>query len=119
MKGAPLADGRHGLAGIGPSSPLLALREQRQQATGRTQGAYRALFSPPDAGAVGSLERSALALRVAAWHDEPRLIDHYRRGVVEFAQGGAGGGGALVGGVAESGGGDGRPGGGCPARGGG
>jgi alkylhydroperoxidase domain protein/CMD domain protein len=66
------------LAGIGPGSSLLALREGRRQATTHAQRSYEVLFHPADQGGLGGLERAAIALRVAAWHDEARLVDHYR-----------------------------------------
>lgn len=65
------------LLGIEDGSALAALRAQRPAATGHTQGSYDALFSGNSTSAVSSLERFATALRVAALHQEPALIDHY------------------------------------------
>jgi alkylhydroperoxidase domain protein/CMD domain protein len=65
------------LAGAGPR--LVALRARREKATAHAEGSHRALFEPADPGGVSGLERAAVALRVAAWHEEPRLVDHYRR----------------------------------------
>jgi len=80
------------LAGIGPGSPLLAVREGRSRATAHAQGGHDALLQPPEPGGVSRLERAAIALRVAAWHDEPLLVAHYRE-----LLGAAGGGDALAG----------------------
>ncbi len=80
------------LAGIGPGSPLLAVREGRSRATAHAQGGHDALLQPPEPGGVSRLERAAIALRVAAWHDEPGLVAHYRE-----LLGAAGGGDALAG----------------------
>jgi alkylhydroperoxidase domain protein/CMD domain protein len=76
------------LAGIAPGSPLAAVRGERPAATAHAQGAHEALFSPPDAGHVSGLERAAIALRVAAWHGEERLISHYRGLLAAAAEGG-------------------------------
>jgi uncharacterized peroxidase-related enzyme len=36
-------------------------------------------MQPTDEDGLSGLERAAIALRVAAWHDEARLVDHYRQ----------------------------------------
>jgi alkylhydroperoxidase domain protein/CMD domain protein len=77
------------LAGIDPGSSLLALRGERRQATAHAQRSYEALFQPADQGGVSSLERAAIALRVAAWHDELRLVGHYRNLLAAAGAGGA------------------------------
>jgi alkylhydroperoxidase domain protein/CMD domain protein len=66
------------LLGIDGRSALAELRGRRQAATTHTQGSYDALFSENPATAVSAVERFATALRVAALHQEPALIDHYR-----------------------------------------
>src|SRR5581483_552482 len=65
------------LLGIEPGSPLAQLRARRSEATTHTQGSYDALFVAPSATRVTPAERFATALRVAALHAEPALIDHY------------------------------------------
>jgi alkylhydroperoxidase domain protein/CMD domain protein len=93
------------LAGIGPSSPVLALRQLRLEATAHAQGSYEALFQPADPGGVGSVERAAVALRVAARHDDGRLVAHYRQLLLSAGEGGEELAGAIVAGVADTGGG--------------
>jgi alkylhydroperoxidase domain protein/CMD domain protein len=88
------------LAGIGPASPVLALRQQRPEATTHAEGSYRALLQPVDPGGVGSIERAAVALRVAAWHDDGRLVAHYRRLLLAAGEGGEDLAGAIVAGPA-------------------
>lgn len=66
------------LLGIDEGSSLGALRAERSAATEHTQGSYAALFSDNPRTAVTPLERFAIALRVAALHEESTLVDHYR-----------------------------------------
>ncbi len=66
------------LLGIDAGSPLAQLRAQRPEATTHTQGSYDALFSEPPRTAVTRAERFATALFVAALHQEPALLAHYR-----------------------------------------
>jgi alkylhydroperoxidase domain protein/CMD domain protein len=73
-----MTDVLNALAGIGPGSSLLAVREERPQATTHAQRSYEALFQPAHQGGMGSLERAAIALRVATSHDAVPLVDHYR-----------------------------------------
>ena len=65
------------LLGVEDDSALASLRAQRPAATDHTQGSYEALFSINSTSAVSSIERFATALRVAALHQEPALVDHY------------------------------------------
>ncbi len=65
------------LLGIDEGSALAALRAQRPEATGHTQGSYDALFSGDFATDVSPIERFGAALRVSVLHEEPALIDHY------------------------------------------
>lgn len=67
------------LSRITAPSPPSALRAERHAATTHTQRSYEALFSPSRFGDVSEFERVVVALRVAAVHREPLLIDHYRR----------------------------------------
>lgn len=76
--GVAQADVLNALLGIEDGSPLAALRAQRPEATGHTQGSYQALFSEHSATAVSPTERFATALRVTTLHGEPALVDHYR-----------------------------------------
>src|SRR5581483_3095531 len=71
------ADVLNALLGIDGGMPLAALRAQRPEATGHTQGSYQALFVGPFATPVSSAERFATALRVVALHAEPVLVAHY------------------------------------------
>ncbi|HEY4026102.1 MAG TPA: alkylhydroperoxidase domain protein [Candidatus Dormibacteraeota bacterium] len=99
-----MTDVLNALAGIAATSPVLALRQQRHEATAHAQGSYDALFRPPDPGGVGSLERAAVALRVAAWHDEAGLVDHYRQLLSAAGEGGEELAGAIVTGAGGAGG---------------
>jgi alkylhydroperoxidase domain protein/CMD domain protein len=74
---AAQADVLNELLGIAEGSALAELRAQRAAATTHTQGSYRALFSEPFATPVSAVERLAAALRVAALHQEPALVNHY------------------------------------------
>jgi alkylhydroperoxidase domain protein/CMD domain protein len=65
------------LLDIDGGSPLAALRAQRPEATGHTEGSYQALFSDTPTTAVTAIERYATALRVASLHEEPALAGHY------------------------------------------
>jgi alkylhydroperoxidase domain protein/CMD domain protein len=65
------------LLGVDDGSALAELRGERAAATAHTQGSYDALFSERSATSVSAVERLATALRVAALHEEPALIDHY------------------------------------------
>jgi alkylhydroperoxidase domain protein/CMD domain protein len=65
------------LLGIDADSALAQLRAQRAEATSHTQGSYQALFADAPATGVSPIERLATALRVAALHQEPALVDHY------------------------------------------
>jgi alkylhydroperoxidase domain protein/CMD domain protein len=87
------------LAAIDAGSPLAALRRRRPDATVHTEGAHRALFVPVDPGGAGATERAAVALRVAAWHEEPRLAAHYRRLLTASGEGGGALADAVVAGV--------------------
>lgn len=71
------ADVLDAMLGIDDRSPVAAVRAQRPEATGHTQGSYDALFTDRSATAVTPLERFATALRVAALHDEAAVRDHY------------------------------------------
>ncbi len=71
------ADILNALLHIDDGSALAELRAQRPEATTHTQGSYQALFSDKSATAVTRSERLATALRVAALHEEPALVDHY------------------------------------------
>ncbi|HZQ37030.1 MAG TPA: CMD domain protein, partial [Dehalococcoidia bacterium] len=66
------------LLGVDEGSALAQLRAQRPEATAHTQGSYDALFSETPATAVTRAERFAAALYVAALHQEPALVAHYR-----------------------------------------
>jgi alkylhydroperoxidase domain protein/CMD domain protein len=72
------ADLLDALLGIVPGSALAQLRAQRPEATAHTQGSYDALFTNPSATTVSPAERFATALRVAALHAEPALVEHYQ-----------------------------------------
>lgn len=71
------ADVLNALLHIEDGSALAELRAQRPEATSHTQGSYQALFTDPPTTSVSPAERFATALRVAALHQEPAIIDHY------------------------------------------
>jgi uncharacterized peroxidase-related enzyme len=64
--------------GIGPDSPLGALRRRRPEALRHAEGAYRELVLPEDPGGVGRGERAAIALRVALREGEAALAARFR-----------------------------------------
>jgi|SRR5579859_2066800 len=76
--GVAHGDVLNALLGVEEGSSLARLRARRPEATSHTQGSYRALFGESPATAVSPAERLATALGVAALHQEPALIDHYR-----------------------------------------
>jgi len=75
--GTSQRDVLNALLGVDEESPLARLRARRPEATNYTQASYEMLFSAPSATAVSGTERFATALRVAAVHAEPALVDHY------------------------------------------
>ncbi|HEY7295968.1 MAG TPA: CMD domain protein, partial [Dehalococcoidia bacterium] len=75
--GVSQSDLLNSLLGIDQGSALAQLRARRPEATGHTQGSYRALFTDPSAVPVSRTERFATALRVASLHREPTLAEHY------------------------------------------
>ncbi|GAA1279003.1 CMD domain protein [Pseudonocardia aurantiaca] len=54
------------------------MREARPAAVNHAQGAYDALFDPPDPRGVSVAHRHAIALRVAALAEQPALADRHR-----------------------------------------
>ena len=75
--GVMQGDVLNALLGIDAEAPLAQLRAQRPEATEHTQGSYAALFDAPPRTALTPAERFAVALRVAALHEEPALVAHY------------------------------------------
>lgn len=65
------------LANIIPGTSLAEAREIREAATTHAQGSYEALFGEASASGLTLVERLHLARRVAEWHDDARLTDHY------------------------------------------
>ena len=65
------------LLGIGPDSPVGALRREREQIRGNTEGAYRALLLPEEPGGVSRAERAAMAFRVARLEGDAALAGHF------------------------------------------
>jgi len=65
-------------AGLGPNSPVVALRRQREAFVRHTQGSHEVLIAPADPGGVSLIERAAAALRVASIEHDAALIAHYR-----------------------------------------
>jgi CMD domain protein len=64
--------------GLGPSSPLLALREQRAKLKHLTQTSYVAALHPADPRNFPYAERAALAARMAGLWNATELAAHYR-----------------------------------------
>lgn len=58
------------LAGISAGSRLDGLRRRRPVTRDNAEASFRALFEPADAGGVSRIEREAIALYVAALHQE-------------------------------------------------
>jgi CMD domain protein len=66
------------LAGIGPDSPLDALRNEREEARRNAQKSYEALFAPTIADGVTLKERHAVAAFVAGLHRDAEALAFYR-----------------------------------------
>ncbi len=64
--------------GLGPTSPLLALREQRAKLKHLTQTSYVAALHPADPRNFSYAERATLAARMAALWSSQELQAHYR-----------------------------------------
>lgn len=64
--------------GLDPSSPLLALREQRAKLKHLTQTSYVAALHPADPRNFSYAERATLAARMAALWSSQELQAHYR-----------------------------------------
>lgn len=64
--------------GLGPTSPLLALREQRAKLKHLTQTSYVAALHPTDPRNFSYAERAAFAARMAALWTSQELLAHYR-----------------------------------------
>jgi CMD domain protein len=69
------------LAGIGPGSPLDAIRAQRPQARLHAQASYDSLFAPLSEADVTKLERFAIACFVAGLHGRPEMEAFYGSGL--------------------------------------
>lgn len=63
------------------ASSVAAVRTFRPLTVAHTQGAYRALFEPAEAGLLTVPVRRAIALRIAVLGDQPDLAAHYRKGL--------------------------------------
>ena len=66
------------LAGIQTGTPLHALRAQRADVAGYSQGNYLALLEPDDPAGVSRVEREVIALRVAVLTGSDALAAHHR-----------------------------------------
>lgn len=66
------------LAGIGPASPLAAVRDQRPQARENAQRSFRALLEPTDDRGLTLVERYAVAAFVAQLHGFAEASAFYR-----------------------------------------
>lgn len=71
------------LAGVEPGSPLAQLRAERSAATRHAQGSYEALFDLAEPTGLTSVERLAVALRVATIHAATEAAAHYRRRLLD------------------------------------
>jgi len=65
------------LVGIVPGSHLAGLRAQRVQARDNAQASYLSLFQPDDPRGFSLLERFAVAVFVAALHQQPAIAAFY------------------------------------------
>jgi CMD domain protein len=63
--------------GLSPSSPLMALREQRAKLKHLTQTSYVAALHPTDPRNFPYAERAAIAARMAALWNSAELAAHY------------------------------------------
>lgn len=72
------------LAGLYPESALAGVRALRPDVVRHTQGSYDKLFAPVDASDLTVVERSQVALRVAALNASPTLLAHYRQQLAEL-----------------------------------
>jgi CMD domain protein len=69
------------LVGIGPESPLHAIRLRRPEARTHAQATYRALFAPDDPGHVTLPERFAVGTFVAGLHGAAEAHAFYAGGL--------------------------------------
>jgi CMD domain protein len=74
---SPDADVIDRLVGIGPESPLHAIRLRRPEARTHAQASYRALFAPDNAGHVTLEERFAVGTFVAGLHSAAEIHAFY------------------------------------------
>lgn len=70
-------------AGLPSSSPVAALRRQREAFVRYSQGSHDVLITPSDAGGVSLVERAAAALHVASIEGDLALVAHYRQRLLE------------------------------------
>jgi CMD domain protein len=80
-----MADVIDTLAGIGPGSPLDAVRAQRPQARIHAQASYDSLFKPLSEAHASTRERLAIACFVAGVHDQPDIVAFYEQGLGDRA----------------------------------
>ncbi len=65
------------LAGLAPGSPLAMIRDRKPLTRQQAQASYLALFAPAEPGDVTLQERFAVAVFVAALHDQDNIARFY------------------------------------------
>ena len=73
------------LAGIGPGSPLDAVRAKREQARIHAQASHDSLLKPLSEADASVRERCAIACFVAGLHDQPDTVAFYEKGLADQA----------------------------------
>ena len=69
------------LAGLAPGSPLAMIRDRKSVTRQQAQASYLALFEPAEPGDVTLQERFAVAVFVAALHDQDGIAAFYADGL--------------------------------------
>ncbi len=72
------------LAGIGPDSPVAALRGQKPDLVSFAQGSYDALLEPADPAGLSRIERHAIALRVGVLTRFDSMVEWHRARLKEL-----------------------------------
>jgi len=80
-----MADVIDTLAGIGPGSPLDAVRADRPQARIHAQASHDSLFKPLSEADASTRERFAIACFVAGLHNQPDIVVFYEKGLGDEA----------------------------------
>jgi CMD domain protein len=76
-----MKDAIDALVGIGPGSPLDAIRSRRSEARIHAEATYRALFAPDVPGGISAAERFAVGAFVTGLHGVAETAAFYAKGL--------------------------------------